>query len=127
MEETGSEKTNHKELKSQEKQMPLCLNCLHLVDPLFHYCPYCGEATGQLTPYIPFLNIPWQARIWGRMWQQLWSREVSVAGKLFRLFMIILNVPMMLIGVIPKLWHRRQKEEGNKVTDPDIDKSDMID
>jgi hypothetical protein len=127
MEEMGSEKIKHNQPQSQEKQMPLCLNCLRPVDPLYHYCPYCGEATGQLTPYIPFINIPWQTRIWGKMWRQIWSREISMAGKLFRLFMIIWNVPVMLIGIIPKLWHRWQKEEGNKITGSDIDESDMVD
>lgn len=102
------DKEKTEEIKVQEKETPLCLNCLHPVDPLYHYCPNCGEATGQLTPLIPFLNIPWQTRIWGRMWNQIWSKEISIPGKLFRLFMIIWNVPIMLLGIIPKLWHKKE-------------------
>ena len=94
----------------QDKATPLCLNCLKPVDPLFHYCPYCGRTTGQLTPYIPFVNIPWQTQIWGQMWRQIWSHDVSFAGKLFRLFMIVWWVPVMLVGLIPYLWQKVKKD-----------------
>jgi hypothetical protein len=97
------------ESDGQEKEIPLCLKCLQPVDSLCHYCPNCGEAVGQLTPYIPYVNIPWQTQIWGRMWQQLWSRKISFAGKLFRLFMIVWNVPVMLIGIIPRLWYELKR------------------
>ena len=105
------------EFIGQEKEIPLCLKCLQPVNPLFHYCPNCGEAVGQLTPYIPFVNIQWQTRIWGRMWRQLWSRKISFAGKLFRLFMIIWNVPVMLIGIIPILWHKRLKTKDDNINE----------
>jgi len=101
-----SEIEKHSESGGQQKEIPLCIKCLRPVDPLNYYCPHCGEATGQLTPYIPFVNIPWQAGIWGRMWRQLWSRDISLAGRLFRLFMIMFFVPVMLIGLIPKLWRK---------------------
>ena len=98
-----------------EKEVPVCLRCLEPVDPIHHYCPHCGEATGQFTHYIPFVNIPWQTRIWGQMWRQMWSGEVSVAGRLFRLFMIVWNVPVMLVGLIPAFWEilQRQKHRQN--------------
>ena len=101
-----SEIEKHSESSSQQKEIPLCIKCLRPVDPLNYYCPHCGEATGQLTPYIPFVNILWQTGIWGRMWRQLWSRDISSAGRLFRLFMIIFFVPAMLIGLIPRLWRK---------------------
>ncbi len=94
----------------ETQETPLCLRCLRPVDPRAYYCPYCGEATGQLTPYLPFVNIPWQAGIWGRMWRQVWSRDISIPGRVFRLFMILWNVPILLIGLIPRLWHRPQQE-----------------
>jgi hypothetical protein len=96
------------ESKKNEEEIPLCLNCLHPVDPLHHYCPHCGRAVGQLTPIMPYESIRWQVDIWGKMWNQLWSKEISAAGKLFRLFMIIWNVPVMLIGVIPILWQKKE-------------------
>jgi hypothetical protein len=55
---------------------------------------------------MPYESIIWQADIWGRMWRQMWSREISFAGRLFRLFMIICWAPVMLLGLIPRLWKR---------------------
>jgi hypothetical protein len=81
---------------------PVCLRCFQPIDPLAYYCPHCGEATGQLTHYIPFVNIPWQTRVWGQVWRQIWSRDISLPGRVFRLFMVVWNVPIMLIGLFFK-------------------------
>lgn len=110
------EDTETKQEDGETQEVPVCLRCMRPVDPRAHYCPYCGEATGQLTPYIPFVNIPWQVRIWGQMWRQVWSPNVSLAGRLFRLFVIVWMMPVLLIGLIPKLWHRAD-ETGPADTD----------
>ena len=94
------------ESKGQEEEIPLCLNCLQPVNPLAHYCPNCGRAVGQYTPIMPYESLRWQVDIWGNIWKQLWSKEVSFIGKIFRFIMIIWNVPIMLIGVIPKLLQK---------------------
>jgi hypothetical protein len=80
---------------------PVCIRCFRPVHPLNHYCPHCGEAVGQFTQYIPFLNLRWQVSVWVRMWQQVWSRNVSVLGRLFRLFMIIWQFPIVLLVGLP--------------------------
>ncbi len=105
-----------------EKEAPLCLRCLKPVDPSAHYCPHCGEATGQLTPYIPYVSIPWETRIWGQMWRQVWSRDVPIAGRLFRLFVIVWFVPILLIGLI---FQRRRKSE--RPDHPDTTETDRHD
>ncbi len=94
-----------------EDPVPLCLHCLEPVDPLAHYCPQCGEAVGQLTPYIPFVNIRWSTQIWSRMWQQTWSRQTSILGRVFRLLVIVWFVPVLLVGLIPRLWRKRRGQE----------------
>ena len=111
----------HSEPDGSEEEVPVCLQCLRPVDPVNHYCPHCGEATGQLTHYIPFVNIPWQTRIWGRMWRQMWSSKLSVASRLFRLFMIVWNVPFMLVGLIPALWGILKGHDNQQNTKPDRD------
>ncbi len=63
---------------------------------------------GQLTPYLPLESVPWQTQIWGRMWRQVWSREVSIPGRLFRLLMIVWGAPVLLIGLF---FRRRDKTE----------------
>ena len=90
----------HEDPKGSGEGTPVCIRCFHPVDPLSHYCPHCGQASGQLTPYIPYLSIPWETRIWGQVWRQIWSRDVSLPGRVFRLFMVVWNVPVMLIGLL---------------------------
>ena len=80
--------------------VPVCVGCFRPVDRLAHYCPHCGAATGTFTHYLPFVNIRWQASVWGQAWRQMRSREVSLLGRVFRLVMIVWNVPIMLIGLL---------------------------
>ncbi|MEN6423945.1 MAG: hypothetical protein ABFE13_01175 [Phycisphaerales bacterium] len=94
--------------ENQEPPEPVCLRCLRPVEPVFHYCPHCGEATGRFTTYLPFESIPWETRIWGRMWRQLWSRNVSLPGRLLRLLMILWAAPVLLVGLF---FRHRQKAE----------------
>ena len=68
-------------VEGEGAEVPLCLGCMEPVDPLSYYCSKCGEASNQLTQYIPFVNIRWAARIWGRAWRQVWSRDVSIWGR----------------------------------------------
>ena len=82
------------------EEVPVCIRCFRPVDPVAHYCPHCGAATGTFTHYLPCVNIPWQASVWGQTWRQMRSPDISWAGRLFRLFMIVWNVPVMLIGVL---------------------------
>ena len=116
-----SEIKKNSENNHQEEETPLCLNCLRPVNPLYHYCPHCGRAVGQLTPIMPYESIRWQVDIWGRMWRQLWSRDISFAGKLFRLFMIIWNVPIMLVGLIPELWQKAKAKTSQQDGRSDIE------
>jgi len=90
----------------QEKEIPLCLKCARPVDQMSHYCPHCGEATGQLTPYIPFVNLRMQINFYAQIWHQIWSGKVSFLGRSFRLLMIILLIPIMLLALIPMLWEK---------------------
>jgi len=83
------ESVESREIKGGGEGMPVCPRCFQPVDPVNYYCPNCAETTGQLTPFIPFVNIPWAANFWGRMWRQVWSSDVSVPGRIFRLLMII--------------------------------------
>jgi len=94
--------------EEQPDETPVCLRCFQPVSRYDYYCPHCGNACGQLTQYIPFLNIRWQVNIWGQMWRQVLSRDVSIPGRFFRLFMIIWCVPILLIGLF---FRKNQKEE----------------
>lgn len=99
---------------------PVCIKCFQPVNPLANYCPNCGGATGNFTHYLPFVNIQWQASVWGQAWRQIWSPDVPIAGRFFRFIMIIWNVPIMLIGLLFKSSHEiDQKEECQDTAAPD--------
>jgi hypothetical protein len=113
----NAENANTKEQQDQPGETPLCLRCMRPVDPLTYYCPHCGEATGQLTPYIPFVNIAWQTRIWGQMWRQVWSADTSIPGRLLRLFLVICYAPVLLIGLIFRPWHKTEHTDCDTAED----------
>ncbi len=121
----NAEHTNIQEQQDQQKETPLCLRCMRPVDPSVYYCPHCGEATGQLTPYIPFVSIAWQTRIWGQMWRQVWSRETSIPGSLLRLLLIVYYVPVLLIGLFFRPW-REAEQTGPFDAADDEERSDGL-
>jgi predicted amidophosphoribosyltransferase len=89
--------------------VPLCLNCLQPYDPLLHYCPKCGAAVGQLTPYIPFVSIGYQCEFWGRLWKKLWSRQQGhVLVRILGVVLILLFMPILLLA-IPFVIRARQR------------------
>lgn len=98
----------------QEKGVPLCLRCARPVDPLSHYCPHCGETIGQFTPYIPFVNLRMQINFWVQSWRQIWSGKVSFGGCCFRLLTIVLNMPILLIALIPAIWEKMKPGKSDK-------------
>ena len=98
---------------------PVCIKCFQPVDPFVHYCPNCGAATGKFTHYLPFINIRWQVSVWGQAWRQVWSRDVSIPGRLFRLIMIVWNVPIMLIGMLFKSSREIDNVQCQHGTEPD--------
>ncbi len=87
-------------LKGEGDGIPVCLKCFQPVNPLYNYCPNCGGAIGNFTHYLPFVNIRWQASVWGQAWRQVWFPDVSILGRLFRFIMIVWMVPIMLIGLL---------------------------
>ena len=99
--------------------IPVCMKCFQPVDPLAHYCSNCGGATGNFTHYLPFINIRWQASVWGQAWRQLWSDEVSISGRLFRFVMIVWNVPIMLIGLLFRSSREIENEQCQRGTSAD--------
>ena len=104
MNKSDIEKQN--ESLKEPKEIPLCLKCARPVAPLSHYCPNCGETTGQLTPYIPFVNLRMQVNFWVQSWHQVWSGRISWPGRVFRLLMIILLFPLMILAMPFMLWEK---------------------
>ena len=104
--------TGEDTVASEIPAVPVCPRCMTPFDPLQHYCKKCGEAVGQLTPYIPFVNIPFNCSVFGTMWHRFWfDKRTNIGMKILFLFLIILMAPVMLLGLPFVIW---QKARGNK-------------
>lgn len=89
-----------------EDAQPLCLRCLKPCHPLQYYCDKCGStnAVNPLTPYIGFVNIPFNYGIFITMWRKTWYDEnTSMMGRFIYLFMIAMFVPVFLLFGLPLL------------------------
>jgi len=94
--------------------LPVCLKCFTPYEPLQHYCKTCGEAVGRTTPYIPFVNIPFNVGIFGTMWKRSRSdAETALCWRVVFVALIILFTPILLFGLpFVLLAKRRTRGEG---------------
>jgi hypothetical protein len=100
------------------EEVPLCLHCLEPVHPLDYYCPHCGEAVGCFTPYIPFVNIPFEISFFARLWRKLWRPvHTPIGTRALWAVLIVLLAPAMLLG-LPFALHRRSRPRTLTPPDP---------
>jgi hypothetical protein len=52
------EKPDPMEGFEDEEEVPLCTGCGRPYRSALYYCDPCGAAVGNLTPYVPYVNIP---------------------------------------------------------------------
>jgi hypothetical protein len=103
-----------------DSSTPICLNCTKPVEnPNLHYCPHCGNVTGEYTRYIPFVNIQFNYSIFWSLWSKLNNTKVSLPVRVFYLFMIMMLAPIMLVVGIPiRLCYMiKSKLEPKKISD----------
>ncbi len=93
----------------------LCTNCLAPVDnPRQHYCPACGNVTGEFTRYIPFLNIPFNYSLLATLWGKLKRPETSLISKIVAVAIILVTAPLMLVVGLPILCYCKLTKKSNK-------------
>jgi hypothetical protein len=90
------------------EDVPLCTRCLAPHSQYDYYCPKCGAAVGQFTAYIPFVDIPFYANFYARLWERVWyERDVAIHNRVASLLFILWLAPVMLAGVPFALLKRR--------------------
>jgi len=94
-----------------EEPVPVCPHCLHPVDPRDYYCPHCGEDVGRFTPYLPFINIPFTCNFLARIWHKLFDRSAGILTRVFCLCLVILFAPILLLGLLFRLWDKFRKRK----------------
>ena len=102
---------------SEAKPTPICFRCFALISPRQYYCQICGETVNPLTPYIPFVSIPFHVQLWAKLWYKVWyDHEAGWDWKVFGFLFITLTAPVMLLGIpfvlLAKWRARSHVEEG---------------
>lgn len=92
-----------------EAEVPLCLRCLRPLPENIYYCPYCGHVANTLTPYLPFVNIPFYTRFYSDCLKALKSPTSSKGNKTI-LFVVIVTIlvgfaPLLPLLLFVKLFH----------------------
>ncbi len=80
--------------------LPLCAKCLKPCNPLQYYCDNCDsyDAINPLTPYISFVNIPFNYSIYCTMlYKVFYSKETRIVTKLFYLFITTFMVGPVIV------------------------------
>ena len=83
---------------------PVCLRCLEPCDPRQYYCDKCGsyDVINPLTPYIAFVNIPFNYSIFLTMWRKIWyDKDTAAVSRVCYLLMITMFVPIFLVIGLP--------------------------
>ena len=102
---------------------PLCTLCGRPYLLGQYYCEHCGEAVGNITPYVPYVNIPFNYRPFGEIWRRLThpeGRSFSVLV-LYLLFLLVV-VPLMVIVALASfrgLWGKKPGKPPAEETHPD--------
>ena len=96
-------------------ESPVCVNCLApVLNPTQHYCPVCGNVTGDFTRYIPFLNIRFNYSLFATLWAKLKSPDARLITKMVALIPILLLAPLMLGVGLPVLLYCRLRRKPNE-------------
>ena len=99
------------------KEIPVCTNCLQpIFDKRQHYCPKCGNVTGDFTRYIPFVNIQFGYSIFSTMWKNIKSDTVPTHKRLVTLLVALMILPVVvlpiwLFGLIIAVFEKIQKNK----------------
>lgn len=91
--------------------IPLCPQCMRPVNPNNYYCPHCGGATGTFTPYLPFVNIPFNTSVYWRVIDRTLGRRLGLAVLALLIFLMLFANPELLLVVLPValcilLWNK---------------------
>jgi len=102
---------------------PVCPHCLTPFDPdTQYYCAHCGRGVADVTPYVPFVNIPFNCAIFGSMWRKVWREgNVGFGRRLFCLLLIVIFAPIMLLGLPFIVWEMIRSRRRDDEAPPDVE------
>ena len=93
--------------------VPCCTGCGRPYRPGQYYCEHCGAGVGQRTPYVVYVNIPFNYGPFVRVWRGLKGSEPAGLGRkiLYLILLTLVSQVLLLIG-LPFLvagWRKKRK------------------
>ena len=92
-----------------DREVPLCSRCLEPVRPRDYYCERCGQAVGQYTTYLPYIDIPFQVDFLATLWRRLWSRDTGPLARIGFFLMVLFLTPILFLALPFILWDKRRR------------------
>jgi hypothetical protein len=81
---------------------PCCTGCGRPYVKGQYYCQHCGTAVGNITPYVPYVNIPFNFGPFVDVWKVIkGEREVSVGKYVGHLLLAAAMFPLILLVGVP--------------------------
>lgn len=108
-------------VSGEEDAAPLCVRCLQPISGNPYYCPHCGHVANTLTPYLPYIEIPFYTRFIADSARLVKTPGASPLYRAFALLAIlVLIVPLLpflpvllLLGLgflVYRSWHKSSPE-----------------
>jgi hypothetical protein len=98
--------------------VPCCTGCGRPYRPGQYYCEHCGTGVGERTPYVPYVNIPFNYGPFVHAWRGLKGLEPASYDQktLYVLLLLLTHWVVFLIGLpfVAAAWWRRRKTRGEK-------------
>jgi len=99
--------------------IPCCTNCGRPYVKGQYYCQHCGTAVGNITPYVPYVNIPFNWGPFTDFWGILKGRKDASPGMyvlclvvgLVLLPTLIIALPFLLIELFRNRKRRQEAED----------------
>lgn len=99
----------------RDETIPVCPHCFTPFGETQYYCAHCGESVGQLTGYIPFVNIRFATNFYGRLWRRAWfGKGAGLGTRILCLLVVSLAAPLMFVGLPFVLWDYMRKRRSEK-------------
>lgn len=84
-------------MDTEPRDVPLCTRCLRPVHAGRYYCPHCGQATGEYTTYLPFVDIPFQVDFMAAWWKRATGPGLAWWRRIPMLLLLFLEVPIVVV------------------------------
>jgi len=89
---------------SDEDETQVCARCMRLVSASTYYCPHCGNAVNTLTPYLPFVNIPFYANFCGALWRATTEPDTTASRQAVSFLVLLICTPLVFLVLLAKVF-----------------------